>query len=233
MGLLAKLRTSIEAKINAILNKTLDPEEVFDLMHETLRGGYNDLVLGLARAKAGQARLKQRRDSIKRLILKRERQAETALKHENEELAKKALQDKIQWQAELEQVDRLMSRQELEIAKLEEARDKAADEIQSFRVNRAAYIARWEAARGRRQIYETLSGVGEKWNGLQASAAAAVDKIEKEEALAEGLEDMAITGTVFDVEIKGTIDRELEELETEASVEEELEKLKKSVEKKE
>lgn len=230
--MLAKLRTSIEAKINAILNKTLDPEEVFDLMHETLRGGYNDLVLGIARAKAGYARLKKRRESIKRLVRKREQQAKTALKHGKEELAKKALSDKIRWQTELQEVDKLMQQQELNIAKLQEARDKAADEIQNFRVNRDAHIARWEAAKGRRQIYETLSGVGKKWNGLQASAAAAIDKIEKEEALAEGLEDMAITGTVFDIEIKDTIDRELEALGTEASVEEELERLKKSVEKK-
>ena len=230
--MLAKLRTSIEAKINAILNKTLDPEEVFDLMHETLRGGYNDLVLGIARAKAGYARLKKRRESIKRLVRKREQQAKTALKHGKEELAKKALSDKIRWQTELQEVDKLMQQQELNIAKLQEARDKAADEIQNFRVNRDAHIARWEAAKGRRQIYETLSGVGKKWNGLQASAAAAIDKIEKEEALAEGLEDMAITGTVFDIEIKDTIDRELEAFGTEASVEEELERLKKSVEKK-
>ncbi|MBD3182229.1 PspA/IM30 family protein, partial [Candidatus Poribacteria bacterium] len=99
VGIVDRIRLNARANLNHILNKAEDPQKMFDLLLVEMRDNVQEVKEAVATAIFGVKKLeKEIADSAGKVEMWEER-AVLALKSDNEELARKALEQKQEHQS--------------------------------------------------------------------------------------------------------------------------------------
>ena len=99
----------IEAKINKLLNRLEDPNETLDLSYEKMVAGLQEVKSHLADVVTEQKHLEQKVEQVKNAIADRDNQARAALQIGKEDLAKSALELKMQETTHLQQLQKSLT----------------------------------------------------------------------------------------------------------------------------
>lgn len=210
-GIFSRLSDIFKANINDILDKAEDPEKMIKQMVIEMEEAVNKATTAVGSAIANEKQLEKQYNEKRRLSDEWQQKALQAVNAGRDDLAKQALQKKnvfVKAQSDLEKplqearAAALSMRSQLEQlkAKLDEARAR-----------QSTLIARHHAAKAKRQIAESLSGIGD-------SAFANFDKYEekvlKEESEAEAFTEISGASTSLDdefakLESANTVDSEL------------------------
>jgi phage shock protein A len=160
-------------------------------------------------------------------------QARRALDTNREDLAKLALERKNANLLQSQNLDKQISDMKQEEEKLEETSKRLAIKVEEFKSKKEVIKARYSAAEAQVKIKESVTGISEEMADVGMAMNRAEDKAEKMKAKSEALDDMINSGTLTDyTSNKDEIERELEKITVQGSVEEELAKLKSERERK-
>jgi phage shock protein A len=227
MGLMNRVSTAIKQKVNMLLDKYEDPREALDYSYVKQLEMLNKLRRSLAEVMTARKRLEMQKSKLWENIRLLDEQARRALDSNREDLAKLALERKNANLLQVQSLDKQIADMQQEEQKLEETTKRLALKVEEFKSKKEVIKAQYSAAEAQVRIKESVTGISEEMTDVGMAMDRAEDKTEKMKAKSEALDDMMNSGVLTDyTSNKDEIEKELEKITVQSSVEEELAKLK-------
>src|SRR6202171_1877256 len=229
-GLTGRMSTVVKAKVSKLLDRAEDPAETLDYSYSKQVEQLQNVKKGIADVVPAKNRLQMQEASLQQSVVKLDTQAGQAVSSGQEDLARTALERKNVAQTELQSLDTQVSELEEQQQKLTDSEQKLRAKIEAFRTKKEVIKAQYSAAEAQVRISEAASGVGEQMADVGLAMQRAVDKTEDMKARASAVDELEKAGTFEDVTQLGAgqddIDRQLTQLSTASSVDDELAKMK-------
>jgi phage shock protein A len=213
MSFLGRISDLISANVNAMLDRAEDPEK---MANEYLRQLTNELYearTAVAASMADETRLEQRRVASQAEAEAWQSRAEAALRAGDEELAKAALNRKVQAQKLADEYRQQETAQEEQVDALQNALVQLETRIAEVKAKKELIIAKKNRAQTQEALQRTASSIG------QLSALDKLDKLEEKvddrlaraDAMAK-LENDSLEARFKDLDKEQAVDSELAEL---------------------
>jgi phage shock protein A len=227
------MSTVIKQKVNILLDKYEDPREALDYSYTKQIELVNKLRRSLAEVVTARKRLEMQKAKLWDNIRTLDEQARRSLDAGREDLAKLALERKNANLLQTQGLDKQIEEMKIEEKKLEENSKRLSAKVEEFRSKKEVIKAQYSAAEATVKIKESVTGISEEMADVGMAMNRAEDKTEKMKAKAMALDEMINSGVLTDyTSNKDEIERELENITIQTSVDEELAKLKSERERK-
>ncbi|HEY7505995.1 MAG TPA: PspA/IM30 family protein [Nitrososphaera sp.] len=233
MGLMNRISTVIKQKVSMLLDRYEDPREALDYSYTKQLEMINKLRRSLAEVVTARKRLEMQKAKLWDNIRLLDEQARRSLDVGREDLAKLALERKNANLLQTQSLDKQITEMKQEEEKLVQTEKRLSAKVEEFRSRKEVIKAKYSAAEAQVKIKESVTGISEEMADVGMSMNRAEDKTEKMRAKSQALDEMINSGVLTDyTSNKDEIERELEKITVQASVEEELAKLKSERERK-
>jgi phage shock protein A len=225
-----RLKLSLKAKLSSLLDLGEDPAEILDysyqLYAEQLYGMRRDIA-DVATAKKRVARL---RDSRQRQFLKLQSGARTALEFGREDLARQALERKRLVGQEIVGLDQQVSGLEHQQAQMVARGREARARLERFRVRKEVTKAQYAAARAQLAISDTVTGFSSQLREAGLRLERTNHEVEEKNLQADVREELERTGVLTPIGSgEDDLDRQLRQLGSGESVDSELSRMKREL----
>ncbi|MDL4841329.1 PspA/IM30 family protein [Aquibacillus rhizosphaerae] len=213
-----RVKTVVSSELNSMLDKAEDPVKMLDQFMRDMASDIREVEGSVAKQIANEKMLKRKFDDAQALVDKRQAQAEKAIESGNEDLARRALEDKKDQEQQATSLKESWERAKRDSDQLRQKLDEMKKEYQSMKLKQDSLKARAESAKTRTKMNRTMSSIGndESRQGFERME----EKVYKFEAEADTSEDLS--------EASRTLDDEFEDLEKDG-VDDELAALKKKM----
>ena len=227
MGLTNRLSTVIKQKVNQLLDRYEDPRQALDYSHVKQTEMLNKLRRDIAEVVTSKKRLEMQKAKLWDNIRTLDEQAHRSIEVDREDLAKLALERKNANLLQVQGLEKQIAEMQNEQEKLEQTEKRLSAKVEEFKSKKEVIKAQYSAAEAQVRIKESVSGISEEMTDVGLSMSKAEDKTEKMKAKAQALDEMINSGVLTDyTSNKDDIEKELEKITVNGSVEEELAKLK-------
>src|SRR5262245_57509589 len=204
MGILSRISKVLESNLNALLDKAEDPQKMLDQAIEDMKRGRADARQAIIEARTQKKLFEKKRDKAQSESVDLERKAMLALRAEDEGLARKLLEAKMEADRRAEAESNALAEQESQVVQLEAAEKELERRLAEMPARRAALLARQAAA----QAKGARVGATNKSADSVTSAMEAFDRIEEKvmraeveaEVIAESNPKMLDTGSLKKLE---------------------------------
>jgi len=221
MAIFARLADLLKANINDLIDRAEDPEKMVKQiiidMEEQLQGA----VQGLGSVMANERQMLKQLEEAKAESKLWEERAKNALKSSDEELAKKAIDNKLKADENVKQYEKIHSEISNQLSILKEQVDILKKKLQEARTRQSLLLARDKVADARKEV---SSAVG---NLDSSGAFAKMDKMERKIAEKEAQADAAFEISGMEAEKNDPF----VEIEKQAAADDELARLKEELSK--
>jgi phage shock protein A len=210
MGIFKRLRDLTMASINDLLDKSEDPVKMLNQFLRDMEEDILEAEAAVAKQIAIEKKFKQQTEEAQDLVSRREEQALKALEQGNEDLARRALQDKKEHQARLDEFKNQHAVAKTNADRLRAQLTDMKEEFNKMKSKKDLLVARAEAAKAQKHINQAMSGFGtdnaakgfdrmsEKVMQLEAEAEASNDIRASSRSLDDELNQLDKTGGVED-----------------------------------
>ncbi|MBU5468112.1 PspA/IM30 family protein [Virgibacillus sp. MSJ-26] len=215
--LFKRMKTVVSSELNSMLDKAEDPVKMLDQFMREMGEDIRDVEAAVAKQIANEKILKRKLDDNKAMINKRQEQAEQALEADKEDLARRALQNKKEYE---EQVNVLKDSWEHALQDTEQLKsklDEMKSEYHQMKLKKDSLKARAESAKTKTKVNHTMSAIGS--DASKQGFERMEERVIQYEAEAETSEDLSRESH--------TLDDEFAKLDND--IEDELAELKKSM----
>ncbi|HZC47450.1 MAG TPA: PspA/IM30 family protein [Nitrososphaeraceae archaeon] len=227
MGLTNRLSTVIKQKVNQLLDRYEDPRQALDYSHVKQTEMLNKLRRDIAEVVTSKKRLEMQKAKLWDNIRTLDEQARRSIEVDREDLTKLALERKNANLLQVRGLEKQIAEMQNEQEKLEQTEKRLSAKVEEFKSKKEVIKAQYSAAEAQVRIKESVSGISEEMTDVGVSMNRAEDKTEKMKAKAQALDEMINSGVLTDyTSNKDDIEKELEKITVNGSVEEELAKLK-------
>ena len=223
MSILKRIHDVAEGKVNKLLDKLENPEEMLDLSYEQMLDQLQRIKSSLVDVVTEEKRLEAQLAKTNSDIEKYTEDAKTALQLKREDLAAHALEQKQVLAAQKESQEQAYNAIHAQADKLRQVERDLANRIQDFKTRNEVAKAQYSAAEAQARATSAASGLSGKFVNVDSTFQHAQDKIEQMQAKAAALSEISD-------EQEQDIDKQLGDLHRQASVQDELEKLKQEME---
>ena len=214
-----RVKTIMASELNALLDKAEDPVKMLDQFMRDMAEDIREAETAVAKQIASEKMLHKKYNDAQALVEKREAQAMKALEAGNEDLARRALEDKKLHENQAETLKEAWERAKADAADLKAKLQEMKNEYQEMDLKRDSLKARAETAKTKAKINRSLSSIGSDQS--RAGFERMEEKVLRYEAEAETSEDMRSSN-------RG-LDDEFDELNKKSGVDDELAALKKKL----
>lgn len=230
MGLFKRSKDIVESKLNKLLNSLEDPNAMLDLSYEKMLTALQDIKKNLADVVTEQKQLEYQVEELQKQAEKAREDAKVAIKSGREDLAKRALQQEQDYLQQIAPLQEAGQRIEMQAERLKEAERKFKERINSFKTQKEVSKATYNAAKAEVKVSESMGGIGKEFGGIGDTMKRANDKTDNMVARANALESLAEEGILDDpFDTRSQLDKDMDALRKQSTVDEELEKLKKEM----
>lgn len=160
MGIFKRLRDLTAASINDMLDKAEDPVKMLNQFLRDMEEDINEAEIAVAKQIAVEKKFKQQYEEAGEMVAKREEQALKALEQGNEDLARRALQDKKEHQLRHDEMKNQYDIAKGNADRLRGQLQEMKDELTKMKNKKDLLVARAEAAKAQKQINQAMSGFG-------------------------------------------------------------------------
>ncbi|HEY0752618.1 MAG TPA: PspA/IM30 family protein [Ktedonobacteraceae bacterium] len=229
MGIFSRIATFFRIRANAALDKAENPGQVMDYSYSKQLEQLQQIKRSIADVATAKSRLELQQSQTLTQLNKRDQQARDAMKAGREDLARQALQEKetglVQVNGLEQQISQLRDQQE----KLLTMQSTVNKRVEAFRTQKEMVKAQYNAAQAQVKINETLTGMSEEAGEMNLAMQRAQDKVLNMQARANAMETL-IEADDISVQLlpagSSTLDRELQKISADQSVEAQLQALK-------
>lgn len=222
MGLFKRFRDLTVSTINDLIDKAEDPVKLLNQYLRDMEQDIADAEGGVAKQIAIEKKFKQQYAEMQEMAEKREQQAIKALEAGDEELARRALVDKKEYQQKAQELEGQYNNAKSNADQLRGQLKEMKDEFAKLKNKKETLIARAEAAKAQKSINQAMSGFGK--DNAAKGFERMNEKVLQMEAEAEASKELSSTDR--------TLDDELAELDKNNDVEDDLAALKARINKK-
>ncbi len=221
MAIFSRVTDLLKANINDLIDRAEDPEKMVKQIIIDMEEQLQNAVQGLGSVMASEREMLKKLNEAKDESKLWEGRAKDALKSDNEELAKKAIDKKLTADNSVKQYQKMYDNISSQSETLREQVDLLKKKLVEARARQTMLVARDKVAEARKEV---ISAVGD----LDSSGAfAKMDKMEKKIAEKEAQADAAFDISGMDDEE----DDEFEEMENKKVADDELARLKEELSK--
>lgn len=231
MGLLDRMSTVVQAKMNKIMDKIEDPRETLDLSYEKQLELLQNVKRGVAEVTTSKKRIELQKAKLQMSIDRLDAQAKEALGANREDLARKALENKAALQAQSATLDQQISDLETQQQKLMAAESRLATKVESFRTKKETIKAEYSAAEAQVKVTESVTGISEEMADVGLAVQRAEEKTENMKARSAALDELLESGTLEDYSGGDEIEKELAKVKAKSTVDDELARMKSEMKK--
>lgn len=214
MGVFSRLSNMMKAKVNNKLDDMENPIELLDQKIRDMEESLNSAKLSGAQILGNVHEIEKKMENAKSESEDYDAKVKLALSKSNEDLAKLALQKKLDADKTYESLKKSYDDASVKAQTIKTRLKELEDEIQKTRSYRDEAAARYNNAEASKKVNEILSNVETKSNSISVDDIER--KIERKEAVAEGLGEL---------KNDDSLDKEFEKLD-EVNLDAELEKYK-------
>jgi phage shock protein A len=219
MGIFKRLRDLTAASINDLLDKAEDPVKMLNQFLRDMEEDIVDAEAAVAKQIAVEKKFKQQYEEAEEMVEKRQQQAEKAIEQNNEDLARRALQDKKEHQARCDEMKRQYDIAKENADRLRSQLGEMRDEFNKMKNKKDLLVARAEAAKAQKSINQAMSGFGK--DNAAKGFDRMTEKVMQMEAEAQASDELRSANR--------SLDDELDKLSHNDGVEDELAALKAKV----
>jgi len=231
MGLLDRMSTVVQAKMNKIMDRIEDPRETLDLSYEKQLELLQNVKRGVAEVTTSKKRIELQKAKLQMSIDKLDAQAKEALGAGREDLARKALENKAALQAQSATLDQQISDLENQQQKLMAAESRLATKVEAFRTKKETIKAEYSAAEAQVKVTESVTGISEEMADVGLAVQRAEEKTENMKARSAALDELLESGTLEDYSGGDEIENELAKVKSKSTVDDELARMKSEMKK--
>ena len=231
MGLLDRMSTVVQAKMNKIMDKIEDPRETLDLSYDKQLELLQNVKRGVAEVTTSKKRIELQKAKLQMSIDKLDAQAKEALGANREDLARKALENKAALQAQSATLDQQIADLENQQQKLMTAESRLATKVEAFRTKKETIKAEYSAADAQVKITESVTGISEEMADVGLAVQRAEEKTENMKARSAALDELLDSGTLEDYSGGDEIEKELAKVKAKSTVDNDLARMKSEVKK--
>lgn len=215
------MKTVVGSELNAMLDKAEDPVKMLDQFMREMEADIKDAEGAVAKQIANEKILKRKANDAEAMVEKRQQQAETAVKAGDDDLARRALEEKSENEKQAILLNESWARAKQDADEIKDKLEQMKKEYNSMKLKKDALKARAETAQTRTKMNRSLSNIGgdDSRKGFERME----EKVLQFEAEAETTEDLSTSAR--------TLDEEFEKLEG-SNVDKELAALKAKMKKK-
>ncbi len=194
-----RVQTYVGSELNAALDKAEDPVKMLDQFMREMAADIRDAETAVARQLANEKMLKKKYEDAKSMTEKRQQQAVEALEAGNEDLARRALEDKNNHLKQAESMKTAFEQAASDTLILREKLAEMKREYEEMQLKKDTLKARAESAKTRTKINHAMSAVGsdESKRGFERME----EKVMRYEAEAETSEDLRAGSRSLDDEL--------------------------------
>ena len=222
-----RISTVISQKTNTFLDRFEKPQEALDYSYVRQVEMLNKLRRSLAEITTSRKRLEMQKSRLWENIRLLDGQAARALEADREDLARLALERKNANLMQMQNLDKQIAEMKEEESKIKEAEKRMSIKVEEFKARKEIIKAQYSAAEAQVKIKESVTGISEEMTDVGIAMNKAEEKTERLRAKSQALDEMIDSGVLTDyTSNKDEIERELENITVQDSVEEELAKLK-------
>ncbi|NEY71905.1 PspA/IM30 family protein [Bacillus mesophilus] len=209
-----RMGTVVNSELNAMLDKAEDPVKMLDQFMRDMEADIREAEAAVAKQIANEKMLKKKADDAEALVNKRQEQAVKALEAGNEDLARRALEDKKSQSKQAETFMESYTRAKSDADVLREKLDEMKREYHEMKLKKDTLKARAESVKTRTKMNRVMSGIGgdDSRKGFERME----EKVMRYEAEAETSEDLSTKSRSLDDEFaaldKNGVDDELSAL---------------------
>ena len=214
-----RVKTIMSSELNAALDKAEDPVKMLEQFMRDMEADIREAETAVAKQISNEKMLKKKWDDASSMVTKRQEQAVKALESDNDELARRALQDKKDHEAKAETLKESHARAKADADTLRSKLDEMKQEYRQMQLKKDSLKARAESAKTKTKMNRAMSDIGgdDSKRGFERME----EKVLQYEAEAETSEDMRSSSR--------SLDDELEELDKKDGIDDELAELKKKM----
>ncbi len=222
-----RISTVVSQKVSTLLDRFEKPQEALDYSYVRQVEMLNKLRRSLAEIITSRKRLEMQKSRLWDNIRLLDGQAARALDSDREDLARLALERKNANLIQAQSLDKQIAEMKEEEQNMQEAEKRMSIKVEEFKSRKEIIKAQYSAAEAQVKIKESVTGISEEMTDVGMSMNRAEEKTEQLRAKSQALDDMINSGVLTDyTSHKDEIERELENITVQNSVEEELVKLK-------
>lgn len=188
MGVFKRLSNMMRAKVNDTLDEMENPIELLDQKIRDMEESLNKAKVSSAQILGNVHEIEKKMERAKLESADFDAKVKLAVQKGNDELAKKALEKKLDADKQYESLSKSYEDASKKAQLIKEKLRDLEEEIEKTRAYRDEAAARYNNAEATKQVNEVLSNVDAGSNKINIDDIER--KIEKKEALAEGLGDL-------------------------------------------
>lgn len=211
-----RMKTVVSSELYSMLEKAEDPEKMLDQFVREMASEIREMETATAKMIAEEKLSHKKVVDTKEMVEKRELQALKALEAGNEELARRALEDKAKVAKELGQLEQLHQNIAVQAEDLKGKLKQMKSEFREMELKRDTLKSKAGAAKAKAQMNRSLSSLNNV--GAKQGFERMEKKVMQFEAEAEASEDLRVANQ--------SLDKELENLDNDNSIDQELARLK-------
>lgn len=208
MGLLDRVRTIVRANVNDALTRAEDPEKALDRMITDWSADLVRVRQAAAMAISAQQRLEAEYNQRAQAALDWQRRAELAVDRGDDNLARQALQRKLQYQSEAKQLRESVDAQSAHLDDLRHNVQELENRVQQAVMQRNQLVARYRSAEAMRTLQEQLTKSGTGSEALRQLESRTTDAEAQAAAYSELSRD-SLEDRFTQLEAGPTVDEEL------------------------
>lgn len=204
-----RMRTVVSSELNAMIDKAEDPVKMLDQFLRDMGEDIREAESAVAKQIANEKMLKRKVNDAQAMVDKRQEQAEKAVEAGNDDLARRALQDKKDHEGTLASLTESWNRAQADVASLRERLDEMKREYQEMNLKKDSLKARAESAQTRTKMNRTMSSIGgnESRQGFERME----EKVMRFEAEAETSEDISQASRTLDDEFRDLVTNDVDD----------------------
>lgn len=213
MGIFKRLRDMTMASVNDLLDKAEDPVKMLNQFLRDMEEDIMEAEAAVAKQIAIEKKFKLQFEESEEMVTKRTEQAMKALEAGNEDLARRALEDKKEHQGRYDELKRQYDLAKTNADQLRAQLTEMKDEFTKMKNKKDLLIARAETAKAQKQINQAMSGFGtdnaakgfdrmsEKVLQMEAEAQASGEIRAKNRSLDDELDGLGASSSGIDDEL--------------------------------
>ncbi|OAS87770.1 MULTISPECIES: PspA/IM30 family protein [Metabacillus] len=209
--LFKRVKTVVDSELNALLDKAEDPVKMLEQFMRDMESDIRDAETAVAKQIANEKMLQKKYEDATKMVEKRDEQAIKAIEAGNDDLARRALEDKKIHSQTADTLKESYDRAKLDSDSVRKKLDEMKAEYYQMKLKKDSLKARAESAKTRTKMNRTLSGIGsdDSKRGFERME----EKVLQYEAEAETSEDMRSSNRSLDDDFaaleKNDVDDEL------------------------
>lgn len=158
MSLFKRLKNITMSNINSMLDKAEDPEKMLEQYLREMGEDILDAEKAVAKQIAIEKKFKVQLEDIKEMVEKRSKQAMKAVESGNDDLARRALEDKKEQENKLTDLDSSYTNAKTNADKLRKQLSEMKDQYDKMKAKKETLKARASAAKAQKDINQAMSG---------------------------------------------------------------------------